>query len=139
MKFMRSTGDEPKNEPKDQEPKKVKDLSEWSLKKSHQLLAHNKTNNVQTVGYGSIHMFSDDDEDEDDVNSNNNHETLPKTIKRTWGSSTNDSAMDTDKPALDFGSIKDSTKTVCIYLFTFLNFLTNKFLDFQTTKTTIET
>lgn len=131
MKFMKSADDNnnivshQKNHPQQQEvnQKKVKDLSEWAVKDSKQILAKNKTNNVQSVGYGSIHMFDDDDDssDNDNVTNNDNdsttHEVIPKTIKRSWGNEIPQYTVDDDTPAFDLDSIKGSSsnENVCIY------------------------
>lgn len=132
MKFMRSSDDNnlSSEQPQSQEEQhtKVKDTSEWGFKNAPKVLATNNSKKVQTVGYGSIHMF-----DEDDNHNGNDVDSIPKTIKRTWGQP----AVDSETPALDFGSLKESGKKepsirkVCISITIYTRASTNSDLETQ--------
>ena len=112
MKFMRKSDADKEDNNKEEQQKKIQDMSEWVLPNATKIIAKNQPSNVvQSIGYASINSFSMDEKEEqaDDM-------PMPANVgRKTWGEPEPKKNEETE---LEITKLKDSTpkKKVCIFL-----------------------
>lgn len=111
MKFMRKTDGDKEDNNKEEQQKKIKDMSEWVLPNYTKLIAKSEASNViQSIGYASINSFSMDEKEEEF-----NDAPMPANVgRRTWGEPESKKSSETE---LDIKKLKDAIpkKKVCIF------------------------
>lgn len=112
MKFMRKSDADKEDINKEEQQKKIQDMSEWVLPNSTKLIAKNQSSNVvQSIGYASINSLSMDEKDEQP-----NDTPMPANVgRKTWGEPEPKKNEETE---LEITKLKDSIskKKVCIFL-----------------------
>lgn len=111
MKFMRKSDADKEDINKEEQQKKIQDMSEWVLPNSTKLIAKNQSSNVvQSIGYASINSLSMDEKDEQA-----NDTPMPANVgRKTWGEPIPKKSEETE---LEITKLKDSMpkKKVCIF------------------------
>lgn len=102
MKFMQKADAMVETKKTEEKEKKIKDLSEWVLPNSSQLLKNRKDNTVKNIGYTSINSFSNANLEFDDDN-----EDISPVVpaRRTWGSEKK-KISNNDEPKLNITNLK---------------------------------